>query len=144
MYLRKNNESLTIRDFDDKKIIIETINKNILKHINYQCVGLITDMNSLNKEIEVKSVICKEKETEITKIFKLICEFPNIKLCNLDGNIIAEGCFDTCKQNIKCKDLKNINEEVINENKLINKNCENKNEIKSTTQKKRGRKKRTI
>lgn len=169
MYLRKNNDKLTIRSLDEKLTIIDTINQNVLKYINFNCVGLITNIDPTTKEIEVTSVICKEKDSKVTKIFKLLSEFPNIKLCQVDGQIVAEGSFDINKQkeelleyekNIKKEKEIEIKEEeykemenyfnninVDDKNNNINENINeniNQQTNQNNSQKKRGRKKRSV
>lgn len=114
MYLRNQNEKISIRSDDEKNEIINIINTRMLSQSLFKCISLVTGLG--NDEILVKGAVCKTADGKI-QIFNIIGEYPIIRLQKLDGDIIASTTFEENPSYINKKDTNDIELEK-NEDRL--------------------------
>lgn len=126
MYLRNQNEKISIRSDDEKNEIINIINTRMLSQSLFKCISLVTGLG--NDEILVKGAVCKTADGKI-QIFNIIGEYPIIRLQKLDGDIIASTTFEENPSYVNKKDTNDIELEK-NEDRLTVENNIDDNIIK--------------
>lgn len=102
MYNRINGSNFTIVNDEEKKFVIKSINDKLLKHNIFKCIGL-----DINKIDVLKSAICTDIRGS-SRVFKIIGQFPILKLQDIDGQVIGDVEFATPKQFVISADVNKV------------------------------------